>query len=118
MSAAGTVGPALCRLDALPDGGSIALRDPRQPAGSWEPNIALVRRDGAVFAYRNDCPHRNTPLDLDDGRILSPDGAYIMCRTHGALFAIDTGLCIAGPCAGDRLTAVSVAVIDGEVRLA
>lgn len=118
MNATTIAGQVLCRLDAVPEGGSIAVRDPRHPPGSWEPTIALLRRQGTVVAFLNDCPHRNTPLDLDDGRVLSPDGAYILCRTHGALFEIDSGLCIAGPCMGDRLRAIPVAVIDGEIRLA
>ena len=32
------------------------------------------------------------------------DGRALICSTHGALYEPDTGLCTAGPCAGDRLT--------------
>ncbi|HEY1146415.1 MAG TPA: Rieske (2Fe-2S) protein, partial [Allosphingosinicella sp.] len=39
----------------------------------------------------------------------------IACDWHGALFAIDSGQCVGGPCMGQRLTAWPVAVRDGEI---
>ena len=57
-------------------------------------------------------------LDWVPDRFMSEDGSYIMCATHGALFEIEDGDCIAGPCAGDRLTDVPVTVApDGRVVL-
>ncbi len=42
-----------------------------------------------------------------------------LCRidetTHGALFRIDDGRCLAGPCQGDRLEPFPIAVRDGVV---
>jgi len=32
--------------------------------------------------------------------------SLIQCATHGALFLIESGECIAGPCAGQSLTAL------------
>jgi nitrite reductase/ring-hydroxylating ferredoxin subunit len=43
---------------------------------------------------------------------------YIQCATHDALFRITDGVCLAGPCAGDRLTAVQLTLKGGEVMLA
>jgi nitrite reductase/ring-hydroxylating ferredoxin subunit len=40
-----------------------------------------------------------------------------MCCSHGALFARDNGLCIAGPCAGQSLTRIPVEVFGGFVML-
>ena len=45
------------------------------------------------------------------------DRRHILCATHGALFRIEDGHCLAGPCKGKGLTAVAVAVAGGEVRL-
>jgi nitrite reductase/ring-hydroxylating ferredoxin subunit len=39
---------------------------------------------------------------------LSDDGRWIVCATHGALYEPATGLCAAGPCAGDTLTRLPV----------
>jgi nitrite reductase/ring-hydroxylating ferredoxin subunit len=36
---------------------------------------------------------------------------------HGALFEMDTGLCVAGPCEGMRLRALPVRVERGYVLL-
>ena len=41
--------------------------------------------------------------------------AHILCTTHGALFNIDDGLCIAGPCVDDHLTPIATEVRDGAV---
>ena len=68
----------------------------------------LVNHDGAYRAYVNCCPHVGTPLDLWDNEFLSEDATVIICATHGAVFEPGTGACIAGPCAGDALTALPV----------
>jgi len=43
---------------------------------------------------------------------------HFQCSTHGARFRIADGYCVAGPCRGERLSAVAVRVEDGVVRLA
>ncbi len=48
---------------------------------------------------------------------LDMDGALIQCSTHGALFEIESGHCLAGPCQGDRLTPVPFAEEDGQLVL-
>jgi nitrite reductase/ring-hydroxylating ferredoxin subunit len=79
----------------------------------------VVRLDaGGVRAYVNWCPHAGHPLNLRPHRFLTPDRALLVCSSHGALFERETGLCIAGPCAGKSLRAVPVEVLDGLVVLA
>jgi nitrite reductase/ring-hydroxylating ferredoxin subunit len=51
----------------------------------------------------NRCPHVGTPLDWAENEFLDREGRHIVCATHGALFRIDDGRCVAGPCQGDRL---------------
>jgi nitrite reductase/ring-hydroxylating ferredoxin subunit len=72
-------------------------------------SLILVRHRGAVYCYLNRCPHRGTELDWRPGAFLSPDRQWLQCATHGALFDIDSGLCVAGPCAGDRLEGIELA---------
>ena len=104
----------LCPVAALGDTGAkgITLEG---PDGRRE--IFVVRRLGHVFAYENACPHIGTPLDFMPDRFLTGDGRHLLCSTHGALFEIATGLCIHGPCRGESLTPVPVAVRDGQVVL-
>jgi nitrite reductase/ring-hydroxylating ferredoxin subunit len=65
--------------------------------------------------YVNACPHLGVPLDWAPDRFLSSDGKHIVCSMHGALFEIETGLCLQGPCAGDHLEVVPFTVQDGEI---
>lgn len=69
-------------------------------------NLFAVRRDGRVHVYLNRCPHRGVPLEWQADRFLDDSGSLIQCATHGALFLIDSGECVAGPCAGQALQAV------------
>jgi nitrite reductase/ring-hydroxylating ferredoxin subunit len=77
----------------------------------------LVRRGDQVFGYRNACPHTGAPLDWQPDRFLDAGGELIQCATHGALFRIDDGACLWGPCAGQSLTPLSLVVREGMVLL-
>ena len=77
----------------------------------------LVRKDDQLYLYRNICPHLGTPLNWEEDKFLDPDGALIQCSTHGALFRIEDGFCLAGPCMGAHLLAVPFVVVDGMVMI-
>ena len=74
-----------------------------------------MRRGGQVFVYVNSCPHIGTPLDWAPDRFLSADGSRIVCATHGAEFSIEDGVCVRGPCLGDRLEPVMIQIKDGII---
>ncbi|AOH83185.1 2Fe-2S ferredoxin [Sphingomonas panacis] len=76
----------------------------------------VVRRHGMMYGYVDRCPHAGVPLArvLDD--YLTPDGSLIACNWHGALFTLDEGLCVGGPCLGQRLTAWPVCVEEGWIK--
>jgi nitrite reductase/ring-hydroxylating ferredoxin subunit len=80
-----------------------------------EKEAFLVRRDGRFFAYRNECRHIPMTMDWVENRFLSRDRCYIQCATHGALYEIDTGLCVSGPPAGERLRRLDVEVRGDDV---
>ncbi len=75
----------------------------------------VVRRGAEVFGYVDRCPHMGLPLAQTLDQYLTPDGGLIACSWHSALFEIDTGACVGGPCSGARLTAWPVAVHDGTL---
>lgn len=109
-------GVVLCRLADIADGASDGFVATR-PSGERVAVLA-VRRGGQVFAYVNSCPHTGAPLDFQPGWFLNPDKTLIQCSTHGALFRIDDGFCVKGPCAGKSLVPVLVTVKYGAVYLA
>ena len=104
----------LCRLDEIPDGQGrgFVLED----GDGNKDEVFVIRRGRRLFAYRNACPHQGSPLDWARDRFLTEDGRHIECQTHGALFEIETGDCIAGPCAGDALDGLSV-TLDADDRI-
>jgi ketohexokinase len=104
---------ALCRLDELPDPGSRGLLLPL--ADGTDLSGFLVRHGDRVRAYRNACPHTGAPLEWRPHQFLDADGRLIQCALHGALFTPEDGQCVRGPCAGDALEPVPVAVRDGWV---
>jgi nitrite reductase/ring-hydroxylating ferredoxin subunit len=75
----------------------------------------VVRRGGAVHGYVDRCPHMGLPLAQTLDQYLSPDGALIVCSWHAALFRIEDGACVGGPCPGTRLAPWPVAVVDGAI---
>lgn len=103
----------LCALVDIPDGGSRRIAPPGLGRG-----YLAVRRGASVFVYVNRCPHIGAPLDFRPGQFLNLEKTHILCANHGALFNIDDGRCVAGPCAGDRLEAVATEVRDGVLYLA
>ncbi|WP_339530926.1 Rieske (2Fe-2S) protein [Pseudomonas mucidolens] len=89
----------LCASHALAEASSRGFdRDGRK--------LFAVRRDGVVYAYINRCPHRGVPLEWQPDRFLDQSASLIQCATHGALFLVESGECVAGPCAGQSLTAL------------
>jgi nitrite reductase/ring-hydroxylating ferredoxin subunit len=68
--------------------------------------IMATRREGQVFVYKNRCPHRGVPLEWQPDEFLDASGSLIQCATHGALFLIESGECVAGPCAGQSLSMI------------
>ena len=109
-----TGGRVLCRLTDIPDGEGKGFT---VPTADGSGDIFIYREGERLAAFVNSCPHTGGPLDWVPDRFIAPDGEHFLCATHGALFRTTDGFCIAGPCAGDRLTAVSVRVEGDEVVL-
>ena len=57
------------------------------------------------------------PLDWVPDQFLAPEKDMIQCATHGALFRIEDGHCLAGPCTGENLTPLPVHVEGGTVAV-
>lgn len=103
----------LCRLDAIPDGGTTAIED----VAAMDGESVIVQRHGdAVTAWLNVCPHAGRRLDYAPGQFLRKND-LIICAVHGASFNCGDGVCVGGPCRGEQLRALPVQVEDGNVWL-
>ena len=104
----------LCRLEEIEDG---AAKGFRIGEGADAREFFIVRNGRRVFIYENSCPHTGGPLDWQPDVFLDVEKQFIQCATHGALFRIEDGYCVHGPCLGASLTPVPAHVADGLVYL-
>lgn len=102
----------VCHFDELDDPG---CREFQVGESNWPFKGFIVRRGDDVFAYQNHCMHVGHPLNWQPDSFLNADGSLIVCASHGALYEIDSGVCVSGPCPGKTLRKVSVEIRDGEV---
>ena len=79
--------------------------------------IFVVHKNGEFYAYYNQCPHTGVNLEWQENQFLDLDKALIQCATHDALFEIDSGECIAGPCAGKFLQSLPLSIRDNKIHL-
>lgn len=80
--------------------------------GSLE--LFIIKHDDQINVYRNHCPHLGIPLNWQPDDFMSLEGTHIQCATHGALFALEDGHCVAGPCRGQYLTALDYEHRDND----
>src|SRR5262245_45569222 len=103
----------LCRLEDIADGKARGFMSTSEELRS----VFAIRRGEKAFVYVNECPHAGAELEFAQDRFLSADGERIICFAHNAQFAVETGTCVAGPCAGQVLQAVPVDIVNGEVMI-
>ena len=103
----------ICSSDALIEGGD-GIRFPVDtrtgPATGF-----VVRFAGAPRGYLNRCAHVGVELDWERGKFFDRGRLYLMCATHGAVYAPDTGRCAGGPCRGQALRVIPVEERDGTI---
>ncbi|WP_101757639.1 Rieske (2Fe-2S) protein [Oceanicoccus sp. KOV_DT_Chl] len=100
----------LCHINDIADEKSKALEH-------GDERLFAVKKDGQIYVYRNHCPHLGVELNWLEDQFLDSDGALIQCTTHGALFLIEDGECVAGPCMGQSLEAIPFEIIDQQITL-
>lgn len=83
--------------------------------GDWPFRGFVVRRGDTVYAYQNFCVHAGHPLNWKPDGFLTKDNDAIICSSHGAMFSIEGGKCLGGPCRGKALKRVAAEVRDGVV---
>lgn len=75
----------------------------------------VVRFESKAYAYVNQCAHLPVEMDWEEGAFFTVDKDFLICATHGANYAPDTGYCVFGPCKGKSLQSLLVTEVDGQV---
>lgn len=98
----------LCNVDDIEEAGSRGF----DIDGSA---LFVVKKRGEIRAYWNRCPHVGVRLEWLEHRFLDFDKELIQCSAHGALFKIDDGFCVSGPCSGQSLKPINLHLEEGKV---
>ena len=75
----------------------------------------VILFDGALYGYRNQCPHTGVRLDWIPGKVFDNDGQYLVCSVHGAIFEPKSGRCLAGPCVNQCLKSIPVDISGDDI---
>jgi nitrite reductase/ring-hydroxylating ferredoxin subunit len=107
---------SICHVDDVPEGKARGFL----PEPGARRKVIVVRKDSRLHGWLDSCPHYEggTPMAWRSDAYLNGEGTHLACHSHGALFDIETGRCVLGPCLGQRLTRVELTVTDeGDVRI-
>ncbi|MCT9097182.1 Rieske 2Fe-2S domain-containing protein [Haloarchaeobius sp. HME9146] len=104
----------IATLDEIPPNGTLRFE---VEASGYRIEAILCRAGETVIAWENSCPHE-PDVKLDRGLGALVTNGRIVCHKHGAQFDCDDGFCTRGPCRGEFLAPIGVAVEDGTVYLA
>lgn len=74
-----------------------------------------IRFDGQVHAYLNRCTHIAMEMDYQPNQFFDDSGRWLLCATHGATYAPDTGAGVGGPCRG-ALVKIALSEAAGVVH--
>ena len=105
----------ICDASELKNGGKAALFEVGY-GGHSVPAFA-IRFQGKVHAYLNRCAHVAMELDWRAGEFFDQSGLYLICATHGAMYAPESGACLGGPCRGGALIPLVMEESEGKVFL-
>lgn len=101
----------LCHCKEIDDPGSKEFSVKR---GRATIDGFVVHKNGAFYAYQNSCPHTGASLNWQQDQFLDIDLRFIQCSIHHALFEIESGYCIAGPCSGSSMEELDL-IIDNNI---
>ena len=73
-----------------------------------------IRFQGVAHAYLNRCTHVAMEMDWQPDRFFDDSGQWLLCASHGAAYAPDSGACAGGPCKGG-LIKIPLVERDGVV---
>ena len=98
--------------DDVDEGGSLKFR---LHADGRDIPCFILRYQGRLHAYVNECRHAAMTLDWTENQFFTEDGQHILCPSHGACYLPHTGECVEGPPCGKALYRVPLVEREGEV---
>jgi nitrite reductase/ring-hydroxylating ferredoxin subunit len=106
----------ICDLEELSENTDQEITSKGIKTGeTFYPSHFLVKKNRELFVYKNSCPHTGAPMEWKPDQYLDFENAFIQCALHGALFRIETGECLRGPCLGKSLKKHEVSVENGKI---
>jgi len=103
----------LCASTDLVNGGLAVPFDVRY--GGQTCRAFAIRFKSQVHAYLNRCTHVAMEMDYQPDRFFDDTGHWLLCATHGASYAPETGACAGGPCRG-ALVKIELSETQGVVH--
>lgn len=100
----------LCHIDDIAEGKTRGFE-------IGDLKIIVLKKDAQLYLYENSCPHLGLNLEFQPDDFLNYDETFIQCSTHGAMFTLDTGFCVLGPCKGDHLNEVHFELQEDQIIL-
>lgn len=100
----------LCHIDDIEEGKTRGF-------DVGELKVIALKKEGIVYLYVNRCPHLGLNLEFQPDDFLNYDETYIQCSTHGAMFTLETGECVLGPCKGESLEGITFNLNEGQIIL-
>ncbi|MCG8534082.1 MAG: Rieske (2Fe-2S) protein [Pseudomonadales bacterium] len=100
----------LCHIDDIKENSSRGFN-------LEQGGLFVVKKHSQIYVYSNSCPHIGIPLEFQPDEFLDKEKNYIQCANHGALFEINTGHCIVGPCTGQALKAIPFKIENNKIIL-
>jgi nitrite reductase/ring-hydroxylating ferredoxin subunit len=83
-----------------------------------QPETAIVLRyEGQVYAYLNQCVHMVRRLDCVHDAVFDEQQGHLRCSMHGITFDPTSGESLSVLCAGERLEPLRCEEIDSRVYL-
>lgn len=107
----------VCRVDELEAGRAAVVSMGRDRYGLPLQGLVVIDASGTPRAYMNVCKHLPIPLDGGTGDFFDDTRTHLFCGTHGAMYRLEDGMCVAGPCTGEKLDTVPIEIRDGVVFL-
>jgi nitrite reductase/ring-hydroxylating ferredoxin subunit len=108
-------GTDVCAFDDVADGKARVVVFGK----AWGAFELIVARAGAdVFGYVNECKHLPIALNLLADDAVPTAKQHLVCEHHCASFRFRDGYCVEGPCEGESLDAVPLAIRSGRIVIA
>lgn len=83
-----------------------------------EPHTGIVLRfNGELFAYLNQCVHMPRTLDCQRDTVFDAERALLRCSMHGIVYSPETGQSLSTLCQGEQLRALRLKEVDGFIYI-